>query len=192
MLARALRQLRDDANLSNGELARMAYAHTSTISRALSGMSLPKLDLVERIAMACGSDVDMWRDLWRAEAKERSRSGKVLEEPDAGGKPKPGSDTARGLDQTEREADAAQQDMARLNQVSPPYKMHLSRRRIIWRRLFDNRFVIVNVVLIGSAASIGAMAIAIGAGLFDSPTVPTVIIAAMTLLFTLAFALKGS
>lgn len=58
-LARWLREQRQRTGLTYAQLAERLEVNKSTLSRAVSGTTLPSLKMVEEIARACGADVNM-------------------------------------------------------------------------------------------------------------------------------------
>ncbi|WP_328410776.1 helix-turn-helix domain-containing protein [Streptomyces violaceus] len=64
-LARWLREQRQRTGLTYAQLAERLEVNKSTLSRAVSGTTLPSLKMVEEIARACGADVNAGRRLHR-------------------------------------------------------------------------------------------------------------------------------
>ncbi|NGO79510.1 helix-turn-helix domain-containing protein [Streptomyces sp. YC504] len=64
-LAVWLRHQRSTAELSYSELAAATEYSATTLQRATTGERIPRLQVVESYARACGADVVVGRDLWR-------------------------------------------------------------------------------------------------------------------------------
>jgi DNA-binding XRE family transcriptional regulator len=53
-----LRRLRREAGLSQGELAKLIGSHRPIVARIENGHHVASLDTCDRIARACGSDIE--------------------------------------------------------------------------------------------------------------------------------------
>ena len=78
-----LESIRLAAGLSLRELARSAGIPRSTLSDALAGRRMPRLETVLAIARACEADPEAWRRRWAATSKHSIRAPEAADEPSA-------------------------------------------------------------------------------------------------------------
>ncbi|MDT0307308.1 helix-turn-helix transcriptional regulator [Streptomyces sp. DSM 44917] len=81
-LAAWLRAHRREAELTYAKLSRVVGYHPTTLQRAASGTSVPRIEVVEAYARACGGNVDQARRLWRM-ARYEATAGRLGTKEDA-------------------------------------------------------------------------------------------------------------